>query len=373
MYINAKDFGLTGRHKYKDTKAIQKALNYGKHTESTVYIPKGVYYIRKPLVIYGSTTLLLDEEATLLRCNKDTLLKNGRYFGFYHGYSGHSHIYIKGGTFDMNGVDYPYNNTAMCIGHAEDIQLIGVTIKNVVGGHALDACGVNGLHISNCSFEGFIDYEGDRSFSEAVQIDIQVPGSFPKFGTADGTITKNVIIENCYFGPSDLHGMGNWNRAIGSHASRFNRFYDNMHIKNNVFEGLNDFALTPLKSTNTYIVNNEFKHCAGGIRFLGVKDGKNAADVETGRVRETQAGRNMNIIGNTFTGKMTKDAIHIRSYNNVKHENVFIAANTFDDQSQNLHLEDIKDLTLNTIDSKVNVTEKNVTYASEDAPAKEKV
>ncbi len=42
----------------------------------------------------------------------------------------------------MNGVSYPYNNTAMCIGHAEDIQLIGVTIKNVVSGHAIDACGL---------------------------------------------------------------------------------------------------------------------------------------------------------------------------------------------------------------------------------------
>lgn len=47
----------------------------------------------------------------------------------------------------MNGVSYPYNNTAMCIGHAEDIQLIGVTIKNVVSGHAIDACGINGLYI----------------------------------------------------------------------------------------------------------------------------------------------------------------------------------------------------------------------------------
>ena len=35
-----------------------------------------------------------------------------------------------------------------------------------------------------------------RSFiSEAVQLDIQVPGAFPKFGTTDGTITKNVVIE----------------------------------------------------------------------------------------------------------------------------------------------------------------------------------
>ena len=32
----------------------------------------------------------------------------------------------------MNGGDFPYNNTAMSIGHAEDIQLIGVTFKNIV-------------------------------------------------------------------------------------------------------------------------------------------------------------------------------------------------------------------------------------------------
>ena len=32
----------------------------------------------------------------------------------------------------MNGSKYPYNNTAMSIGHAEDIQLIGVTVLNVV-------------------------------------------------------------------------------------------------------------------------------------------------------------------------------------------------------------------------------------------------
>ena len=43
----------------------------------------------------------------------------------------------------------------MSIGHAEDIQLIGVTFKNIVGGHALDACGLNGLHITDCSFEVF--------------------------------------------------------------------------------------------------------------------------------------------------------------------------------------------------------------------------
>ena len=127
----------------------------------------------------------------------------------------------------------------------------------------------------NCNFKGFNDFDGDRSFSEAIQLDIQVPGAFPKFGTTDGTITKNVVIENCYFGNSDDHQMRPWNRAIGSHASRYNKFYENVHIKDNCFEGTEDYALTPLKAKNMIISRNKFKNCKGGIRFLGVKDGKN--------------------------------------------------------------------------------------------------
>ncbi|UDI77910.1 pectate lyase [Staphylococcus taiwanensis] len=347
MLINAQDYGLTGHNKRKDTKAIQQALNKAKYGEHTVLIPSGTYHIGKALIIYDSTTLLLEDDTTLLRCSKDALLKNGKRFGFYHGYSGNSHIYIKGGTFDMNGAEYPYNNTAMSIGHAEDIQLIGVTVLNVVGGHALDACGINGLYIKHCNFKGFNDFDGDRSFSEAIQIDIQVPGAFPKFGTTDGTITKNVVIENCYFGNSDNPKMKAWNRAIGSHASRYNQYYDNVHIRNNIFDGMNEYALTPLKTKNMIISRNEFRNCNGGIRNLAVKDGKNAADVVTGQVIGTQAGENFSVIGNTFTGHMKRDAIHIRSYNNVKHQQVFIAGNIFDDSSQTIHLEDIKDLTLN--------------------------
>ena len=68
--------------------------------------------------------------------------------------------------------------------------------------------------------------------------------------------------------------MRPWNRAIGSHASRYNKFYENVHIKDNCFEGTEDYALTPLKAKNMIISRNKFKNCKGGIRFLGVKDGK---------------------------------------------------------------------------------------------------
>ncbi len=40
--------------------------------------------------------------------------------------------------------------------------------------------------------------------------------------------------------------MGSWNRAIGSHASRHNRYYENIHIRNNIFEDIQGYALTPL-------------------------------------------------------------------------------------------------------------------------------
>ena len=34
----------------------------------------------------------------------------------------------------MNGGEYPYNNTAMCMGHTEDIQILGVTFKILLEG-----------------------------------------------------------------------------------------------------------------------------------------------------------------------------------------------------------------------------------------------
>lgn len=346
MIINAADFGLKGKRKWADTKALQRALDIAKTQEKvTIQIPKGEYHIRRSLKIYEGTTLLLDDETVLKRIGKDALLKNGRKLKRYYGYNGNSHFHIAGGTFDMNGYEYPYNNTAMSIGHAQDIQIVGVTFKDIVGGHAIDACGINGLYMSQCQFLGFNDDNGERSFSEAIQIDLQVKGAFPKFGATDGTVTKNVIIEHCYFGASTTPTMKAWNRAIGSHASRFNQFYQNIHIRYNTFDGLNQYALTPLKAKDTYIHDNQFINCVGGIRFLAVKDGKNAQDL-SGRLCNTQAGENLNIYRNTFIGPMTKEAIRVQSYNKVMHKKIVIAHNNFEHCSQKIYLNHVQDVIL---------------------------
>ena len=69
-------------------------------------------------------------------------------------------------------------------------------IQNIVGGHALDACGINGLHISECEFKGFLDIDGDRSFSEAVQLDIQVPGAFLNLELQMERLRKMLSLKN---------------------------------------------------------------------------------------------------------------------------------------------------------------------------------
>ena len=108
------------------------------------------------------------------------------------------------------------------------------------------------VYISECEFKGFLDIDGDRSFLKQYNWTYKYR-CFSKFGTTDGTITKNVVIEKCYFGCSDHPKMKAWNRAIGSHASRYNCYYENIHINQNIFDNLNEYALTPLKSKYTFI------------------------------------------------------------------------------------------------------------------------
>lgn len=329
MVINVLDFGATTQNKWRDTIGIQRALNQAKKGPVTVYIPAGTYHIIKALKIYAGTTLMLDKDATLLRTGRDALLKNGSSLRRYHHYDGHGDIRIIGGTFDMNGNHYPYNNTAMCLGHAREVEVSGVTIKNVIGGHGIDACGLDGVHIHGCEFLGFYDVNKDRAFSEAIQLDLFVKGAFPKFGRNDGTITQRVIIENCYFGNSHEGRMQAWNRAIGSHASRVDHFYNTVVIQQNVFDGMQDYALTPLKGKHMLIYQNVFRNCAGGIRYLGVYQGKNAYTLD-GKTHMKQGGEDFCVLDNTFMNIGPKDTLHIRSHADAPHEKVEILNNVFE-------------------------------------------
>src|SRR5699024_4435570 len=311
--INVANYGAKGKSGVLDTLGIQLALFEARKGPVTVYIPKGEYHILYELVIYRNTNLILHDDATLIRKSPSAMLKNGHSFKKYYGYEGHGNINIIGGTFDAYGHTNNTNNTIMSIGHAKNIQIHDVTFKNVVGGHAIDACGLDGFYVTNSHFLGFRDNSSTRSFSEAIQIDIQTEGAFPKFGATDGTVTKNVIIENCYFGNSGDMNMSAWNRAIGSHASMYDCFYENIHIQNNRFDGLGDYAVTMLKSKETTITNNYFVNCEGGIRYLAVPTGKYSMDINKVD-KGAQSGSTLLIGNNKFENIKSKQSILIKSY-----------------------------------------------------------
>ncbi|WP_394876846.1 glycosyl hydrolase family 28-related protein [Mammaliicoccus lentus] len=329
--INVANYGAKGKCGVLDTLGIQLALFEARKGPVTVYIPKGEYHILYELVIYRNTNLILHDDATLIRKSPSAMLKNGHSFKKYYGYEGHGNINIIGGTFDAYGHTNNTNNTIMSIGHAKNIQIHDVTFKNVVGGHAIDACGLDGFYVTNSHFLGFRDDSGTRSFSEAIQIDIQTEGAFPKFGATDGTVTKNVIIENCYFGNSGDMNMSAWNRAIGSHASMYDCFYENIHIQNNRFDGLGDYAVTMLKSKETTITNNYFVNCEGGIRYLAVPTGKYSMDINKVD-KGAQSGSTLLIGNNKFENIKSKQSILIKSYEKSINKDIYIYDNKFIDK-----------------------------------------
>ena len=329
--INVANYGAKGKCGVLDTLGIQLALFEARKGPVTVYIPKGEYHILYELVIYRNTNLILHDDATIIRKSPSAMLKNGHSFKKYYGYEGHGNINIIGGTFDAYGHTNNTNNTIMSIGHAKNIQIHDVTFKNVVGGHAIDACGLDGFYVTNSHFLGFRDDSGTRSFSEAIQIDIQTEGAFPKFGATDGTVTKNVIIENCYFGNSGDMNMSAWNRAIGSHASMYDCFYENIHIQNNRFDGLGDYAVTMLKSIETTITNNYFVNCEGGIRYLAVPTGKYSMDINKVD-KGAQSGSTLLIGNNKFENIKSKQSILIKSYEKSINKDIYIYDNKFIDK-----------------------------------------
>lgn len=363
--INVANYGAKGKSGVLDTLGIQLALFEARKGPVTVYIPKGEYHILYELVIYRNTNLILHDDATLIRKSPSAMLKNGHSFKKYYGYEGHGNINIIGGTFDAYGHTNNTNNTIMSIGHANNIQIHDVTFKNVVGGHAIDACGLDGFYVTNSHFLGFRDDSGTRSFSEAIQIDIQTEGAFPKFGATDGTVTKNVIIENCYFGNSGDMNMSAWNRAIGSHASMYGCFYENIHIQNNRFDGLGDYAVTMLKSKETTITNNYFVNCEGGIRYLAVPTGKYSMDINKVD-KGAQSGSTLLIGNNKFENIKSKQSILIKSYEKSINKDIYIYDNKFIDKiSDKIQFINASDIYLSNNFNLSQIKQKNVERLNE--------
>ncbi|UXR79060.1 right-handed parallel beta-helix repeat-containing protein [Staphylococcus sp. IVB6227] len=299
-----------------------------------VIIPPGNYLINKRLIIPGNTTLF-GYGAKIIRGNTDGWLTNIKNENQARGYSGESDIQISGLTFDGD-----YNNSngmnGVVFANCQNINFKHCTFKDVTGAHALDFSGVKNAVVDQCIFEGQNNAVNENK--EAIQISIASKDGIGEdlVTSYDSTPSKNIVVQNCYFGPSE--NFGGWATAVGDHFSVFDKWVSNVRIVNNFIEKTTNYALRVYKFKNVVIEGNTIEDCDGGIFATptpgGYLSSHNAEGIQMGKAQ----GGNWIKITNNIIKKMNKNGIHVSSYPNKIIENVnesfddvLISGNTFED------------------------------------------
>lgn len=303
-YKNAINYGADPTGLLPSADAIQRALD-DIHNEGggELYIPSGTYLINKRMNIYENTKVTMADSCVLLRGWAGGFFANGIPTDNFSGYSGRGNIHISGGVLDGNYANiatYPtggFDSTAF--GHGENITIEGVTFKDVLTNHAIDMNGCKKVVIRNCRFIGFLDKAGDRAFSEAIQLAEFTLDGLDMFGAYDSTPNTDILIENNYFGKSDL--LGGYGCAVGNHYTVYDVFQTNIIIKNNTIEDCSFAGVRTFKWGEVQVLNNIFRRCRDCVYISqasgGINSSKNAAGVQ---MNLPQNASNILIQGNNF-------------------------------------------------------------------------
>jgi polygalacturonase len=305
--FNPRVYGALGNGTANDAPAIQQALSAAAGAGGGwVIVPPGTYKLATlPLRIYRHTRLTLLPGATFVRATGATMLLNGDADQAYAGYSGHGDITIEGGVWAMQATAAGLTASRMCIslGHAENITIRGVEIRDVPGFHAIEVNACRHVRIEDSRFLGFVD-PGGRDLSEAIQLDLMSEaGAFGGFGPYDATACEDIEIRGCYFGPSGTAGTTAWPRGVGSHNARISRWQRDIRILGNTFEGMIQYGVCGYSWEDVTISGNTMRGCGAGVR-MRVVDTSNTNHTKLPNGTQTSASqpvRGIAITGNTIT------------------------------------------------------------------------
>ena len=241
------------------TKQLQSALDSARKVKGStirkIVIPRGTYKISSTLKVYSNTHLYM-KGATLKRAGTvETMLRLGSPNASHSGYSGFKNITFEGGTWDGNN----RFGCAMRLGHAQNIKLLGVTIRKIKNSHHAEIAACKNVTFDKCRFT---DFAGDRKSSEnheALQIDIMQKHHFSSYGKFDETPCSNVTVKNCTF--SKLQ------RGMGTHSAIIGSCHNKIRIINNTFSDITGYAIIGMNYKNSSISNNTITNCGTGISF----------------------------------------------------------------------------------------------------------
>ncbi|MFI5993171.1 right-handed parallel beta-helix repeat-containing protein [Streptomyces sp. NPDC051362] len=333
-------YGAVGDGSTDSAPAIQAALNAAKaRGGGWVVVPPGTYRLATlPLRIYSDTRLTLLPGARFVRSTGATMILNGDAAQTAGGYTGNSRIVIEGGIWDMQGTAAGLTASAMCIsiGHATDIVIRDVEVRDVPGYHAVELNSVKRGAVLNSRFLGYVD-PGGRDFSEAIQIDLaKSVAEFGGFGPWDHTPCEDILVSGCYVGPSGTVGTTVWPRGVGSHAATIGRWHRRIRVVDCSFENVVQYAVSVYNWEDASVVGCNFHGCGSGVRLRSVilTDTEDTKDVNGVQTSASQSMKNITVTGCTFrAGGSYDEPIIALGETTGQILNVTVAANTIDNSS----------------------------------------
>lgn len=314
---SASDFeGVYINEEKGSAEGLQAWLDWNKERGGgPLILPPGIYNVEKRLIIPPNTTIY-GYGATIRRYNN----AGGWFTNLVTGespikYEGNGNLKFYGVTFDGNhNINKAMNGIVLA--HAENVTLQDCTILDVHTTHALDLNGCKDILIDHCSFKGQKDPENNNKEAIQVSLAAEIGIGDIKGSSYDSTPSKNVVVQNCYFGPS--RNYPSYATVVGDHFSVYDEWVSNVVVKNNFIEGTTNFALRVYKFKNTLIEGNVITNCNGGVFATptpgGYTSSHNAQGVQMGAA---QPGENLKIVNNTFSN-IEKIGVHVSAYPNKK-------------------------------------------------------
>lgn len=232
----------------------------------TIKIPKGSYQVATTINVYSNTNIDFGG-STLYRTSNKVLLKLGvvSKTNSYNEYNCVQNITASNAVLDGQNKKFATDGddaTIIKFSHSKNITVTNISIQNTKNVHhqlAFAAC--KNVKITNCSFSN-MDVNGSKNNCEAIQIDVLDDYYFESAYYYDGTTTKDVIIENCKF--------NNVNRGVGTHTGIAGYYFDNIKIRNNIFQNVEGYAIRVTNYRNSEITNNTITNCGSGIMIANM-------------------------------------------------------------------------------------------------------
>ncbi|WP_309127359.1 right-handed parallel beta-helix repeat-containing protein [Microbacterium sp.] len=234
-------------------------------------------------------------------------------------YSAPGNIRVEGGTWDPtahylrdSSGDEALRATAappmdaMAFQHTHDVEVVGVTIRNVKWWHALEFNAVKTAIVKESRFEGWIENPTTGLWNgEAVQFDM--PWDSNKWaGLGDKAPAQDIRIVRNHCGPSAT--QPGWAKFAGSHSSAPQQVYTDIWIERNTIEQSKWDAILAMNASRIVIRENLLTDCRGGIYVKTVSPNPLETVDIIGNDISLQSGTDRPVIG--VVGQSASVAIH---------------------------------------------------------------